>query len=490
MNKNYLAGCAVNIALGLIIVLSWSGTRPAAAETGAGQTWQQLSAAEPAPGPIAQGQTRPAVAIVSPAPNQQFGLGQPITVVATVSDPQGIVRVELVAGNQVVVTQVNPQPQPNQTVSLTWQPDSPGERSLQVLAYSSAGVVGSSTVLPVAVMPATPAPVPPTTIPTPTPTAFPYPVQTPAPGIHTTPAFAYPYLQITAVDSVAVQRGPSTRYDQIGVLLRRQSAGIVGRANVGAGNWWQIDYPPGPSGPGWVPDNPDFVAAFNTEQVPVVAPSPTPIAPPAATPVLIPGGQPVQINFWADRTSIRQGECVTFFWNVTGVREVWFDGDGVPGENQSRQECPDRSKTYALRVKKVDQTVDTRYISIEIGENGTGYDTVQVRRDTGIDFDNEAKDTGGGNDFLWYLDGDRPIFEKWNNNNTLRLVRVEDGSSDDLDQLRKDTCRWYLDRYDQRSVAIARRSILCFVTNENEIGKLRVKDGDRDSLTIEWHRWD
>ena len=490
MNRNYLTSYAIMIALGLIILLSLSGIRPATAETQAGQNGLHLSSAAAKPGPVGQAQTRPAVTIVSPAPNQQFGLGQPITVIANVSDSQGIVRVELVAGNQVVVTQLNPQPQPNQTLTLTWQPDSPGDRTLQVLAYNSAGIVGSSTVRPVTVLPATPTPSAPTPIPTPTPTAFPYPTQTPFPNVHVTPAFAYPYLQITAVDSVAVHRGPSTRYDQIGVLLRRQSAGIVGRGDVGAGNWWQIDYPPGPSGPGWVPANPDFVAAFNTEQVPVVVPPPTPIAPPASTPVLVPSGQPVQINFWADRTSIRKGECVTFYWNVTGVREVWFDGDGVPGENQSRQECPEKSTTYALRVKKVDQTVDTRYITIEVGESGTGYDTVQVRRDTGIDFDNGARDTGGGNDFLWYLDGDRPIFEKWNSNSNLRLVRVEDGSSDDLDQLRRDTCRWYLDRYDQRSIAIARRSILCFVTNEGKVGKVRIKDGNRDNLTIEWHRWD
>jgi hypothetical protein len=488
MNKSYPVNLIIAV-LCLIIVFVVTGFRQISAETQDGQNGLHLWSAAPKSDPIAQAQSRPAVAIVSPAPNQQFGLGQPITVVATVSDPQGIVRVELVAGNQVVVTQVNPQPQPNQTVSLTWQPNTPGDRSLQVLAYNSAGVVGSSTVLPVTVIPATPEPLPPTTIPTPTPTAFPYPVQTPFPSVHVTPAFAYPYLQITAVDSLAVQRGPSTRYDQIGVLLRRQSAGIVGRADVGAGNWWQIDYPPGPSGPGWVPDNPDFVAAFNTEQVPAVVPPPTPIAPPASTPVLVPGGQPVQIDFRADRTSIRKGECVTFFWNVTGVREVWFDGDGVPGENQSRQECPDKSKTYALRVKKVDQTVDTRYINIEVRESGTGYETVQVRRDTGIDFDNGARDTGGGNDFLWYLDGDRPIFEKWNNDSNLRLVRVADGGSDELDELSKDICRWYLDRYDQRSVAVSKRTILCFVTNEGKVGKLRVKDGDRDSLTIEWHRW-
>ena len=135
MNRNYLVSYGIIVALGLIFILSLSGIEPAAAETENIQDDLTPSSDRPKPGPIGQAQSRPTVAIVSPAPTQQFGLGQPITVIANLSDPQGIVRVELVAGNQVVVTQVNPQPQPNQTVTLTWQPDSPGNRTLQVLAY-------------------------------------------------------------------------------------------------------------------------------------------------------------------------------------------------------------------------------------------------------------------------------------------------------------------------------------------------------------------
>ena len=35
-----------------------------------------------------------------------------------------------------------------------------------------------------------------------------------------------------------------------------------------------------------------------------------------------------QINFWADRTQINQGECATLNWNVQNVRGVWVYPQG------------------------------------------------------------------------------------------------------------------------------------------------------------------
>ncbi len=484
MNKNHLVSYSIMIALGLIIVFSISGFRQISAGTQNDQELPALASIAARAIPITQAQSTPSVTIISPVPNQQFGLGQPITVVSNSSDPLGIVRVSLVANGQVVASQQNPQPQPNQvfTVSQSWLPEIPGNQVLQVLAYNPAGVVGPSNLLYVQLVTTTPEP-PPTLTPTPIPVATP----TPPPTVTFSP---YPYVVVTSVDGLPVRRGPSTTYDQIGTLLRRKPASILGRADVGAGNWWQIDYPPGPSGPGWIPDNPDFAAAYNTENVPNVGPPPTPIPTPVPTSVSGPDVQPIQIDFWVDRTSIQKGECVTFYWNVSGVQAVYFEGEGVPGENQSRRECPDKSKTYALRVTNVDQTVDTRYISIEVKDTGTGHDTTEVRREAGIDFDNDARDTGDGNDFRWYWNGDRPVFEKWNDNSNLRLVRVEDGGSNELDRLDQDTCRWYLDRYDQRAVTVSNRNILCFVTNEQNVGKFRVESINRDTMIMQWYLWD
>jgi hypothetical protein len=91
------------------------------------------------------------------------------------------------------------------------------------------------------------------------------------------------------------------------------------------------------------------------------APQPTPA--PTQTPA--PG-----INFSVDNTSIEEGDCVTFTWDVVNVKEVYFYADdedwqdhGVAGQGSSVQ-CPDRTTTYNLRVVKQDGTVETRQITI------------------------------------------------------------------------------------------------------------------------------
>ncbi|HSR31118.1 MAG TPA: transporter substrate-binding domain-containing protein, partial [Anaerolineae bacterium] len=92
---------------------------------------------------------------------------------------------------------------------------------------------------------------------------------------------------------------------------------------------------------------------------------------PTVTPV--PTQTPVAgISFTVDRTSIKQGECVTFKWKVENVKEVYFykegqpwQGSGVPGEG-SRRECPPVTTTYYLRVVLRDNTVEVRQITISV----------------------------------------------------------------------------------------------------------------------------
>ena len=64
-----------------------------------------------------------------------------------------------------------------------------------------------------------------------------------------------------------------------------------------------------------------------------------------------------QIRFWADRTTITQGECTTLRWQVYNVRGVWvypvgqnFRDFPVNGEG-SRQVCPSTTTTYEMRVR-------------------------------------------------------------------------------------------------------------------------------------------
>jgi ABC-type amino acid transport substrate-binding protein len=91
---------------------------------------------------------------------------------------------------------------------------------------------------------------------------------------------------------------------------------------------------------------------------------------PAPTPTPVKG-----INFTVDRTSIRSGQCVNFRWDVTNVLAVYFyrDGEepgrhGVAGQS-SRQECPQATTTYYLRVDKRDGTSATPTITIYVARD-------------------------------------------------------------------------------------------------------------------------
>jgi heat shock protein HslJ len=101
-------------------------------------------------------------------------------------------------------------------------------------------------------------------------------------------------------------------------------------------------------------------------QVTIQVPAPV-TATPAPTPTPAPG-----ITFTVDRTQIKQGECVTFYWKVDNVREVYFykggqnwQDHGVTGE-ESRTECPPVTTTYYLRVVKQDGSVEIPSITINV----------------------------------------------------------------------------------------------------------------------------
>lgn len=95
----------------------------------------------------------------------------------------------------------------------------------------------------------------------------------------------------------------------------------------------------------------------------VGAATPTPIAtqPPSA-----------DVQFWADRTNIKQGECATLYWDVQNVQAVYlyeqgqnWQDHGVNGEG-SRRVCPAQTTTYDLRVVKQDGSIEVRQITINV----------------------------------------------------------------------------------------------------------------------------
>jgi polar amino acid transport system substrate-binding protein len=92
-----------------------------------------------------------------------------------------------------------------------------------------------------------------------------------------------------------------------------------------------------------------------------------------ATPTPLPTQTPSpNIQFTVDRTTIKQGECVTFSWKVENGQAAYFYADGepwqqngVPGES-TRTECPQTTTTYNLRVVYLDGTVETRKITLYV----------------------------------------------------------------------------------------------------------------------------
>lgn len=72
----------------------------------------------------------------------------------------------------------------------------------------------------------------------------------------------------------------------------------------------------------------------------------------------------VHIDFRADKTRLNPGECTTLRWDVENVREVYINGQGVPGHG-AYQVCPDSTTNYDMHVVYEGGTTDRR-VTIEV----------------------------------------------------------------------------------------------------------------------------
>ncbi len=177
-----------------------------------------------------------------------------------------------------------------------------------------------------------------------------------------------PFGQVTAPAGVNIRSGPSTAFPVVGLAPFNTTLQITGRS--ADGQWWVTPVQGAPNNQGWV--SASWVQTFNTSNVPVVA---APPLPPTAVPTATPLPQPTpqaQIAFWADRTTITQGECTVLRWQVQNVRGVWVYPVGqnwrdfpVNGEG-SRQVCPQSTTTYEMRVRMADDSIQTRQVTITV----------------------------------------------------------------------------------------------------------------------------
>ncbi|HEX5810112.1 MAG TPA: SH3 domain-containing protein, partial [Anaerolineales bacterium] len=97
-------------------------------------------------------------------------------------------------------------------------------------------------------------------------TRTPAPSETPLPLTVPQPTSASAPVDGATSTQVNVRAEPSTAGNILGIIPADMRVEITGKDP--AGNWWQINYPPGVDGKGWV--TAQYVVAANPEQVPVI----------------------------------------------------------------------------------------------------------------------------------------------------------------------------------------------------------------------------
>ncbi|MBN1964903.1 MAG: hypothetical protein JW910_09665 [Anaerolineae bacterium] len=195
-------------------------------------------------------------------------------------------------------------------------------------------------------------------------------------------------VMTTQEGTVLAHVGPGTNRTSLIYLPANEAFLVTGQGNDSWGNpWWEIDVPGRQSL--WVNQAEvmasggcDAVQDVNAPPIIPLAPSPVPTGLP--TPTNAPGAS---INFVADQTNISFGNCTMVRWDVEGVREVYYQGQGVAGHG-SRQECPSATTTYTLHVVLVDGSSSDRTVTINVsGGLGTGDVQVTLTWDSAADLD-------------------------------------------------------------------------------------------------------
>jgi hypothetical protein len=138
---------------------------------------------------------------------------------------------------------------------------------------------------------------------------------------------------------INVRTGPGTNYPVIGQMPGDNELEVLGYN----GQWYVVRFA---AGQGWVAS---WVTTLlgECDGIVLVAAPPTPI-PPTASPVptVDPAATEPQINFYIDNND---GTCADINWQVSNVREVYFQGTGVTSPGTERV-CPASATTYTLSV--------------------------------------------------------------------------------------------------------------------------------------------
>jgi uncharacterized protein YraI len=259
--------------------------------------------------------------------------------------------------------------------NFEWVAEGQGLHSITAIAYRQDETASTAATISVNVVAAQPTDVPPTATPEVTEVVT---EEAPEPEAQAEEPTAEPTAEPTQDTSprgtttigLNVRNGDSTFHAILGALPNGSEVDLLAR---NADSTWFV-VPFGLT-EGWVSAfYIDVADGVDVNGLPVRT---APPAPPTSTPVptavpataVPPTATGPSVDFRStvgDGQTYPSGTCFTFYWTATGISEVYFDGQGVPGQGQ-REVCPTASRSYTLRVVYTDGS--TREFTIPVGIN-------------------------------------------------------------------------------------------------------------------------
>ena len=166
-----------------------------------------------------------------------------------------------------------------------------------------------------------------------------------------------------SVNGQVVQTSPNADTAQTLVLTKHPWS------PPGPGNYTLRGRPQNAAGVGG--EYPQAIATIGGAKTPPPVAPPLPFVVPSATAVIKPGvatPSPLpaaSITFYADATTISQGQCTTLHWQVTNVSQVALDNANV-NPTGSKQDCPNQTTTHTLRAVTLDGQSVQRALTINV----------------------------------------------------------------------------------------------------------------------------
>ena len=147
-----------------------------------------------------------------------------------------------------------------------------------------------------------------------------------------------PYATVTARAGLNVRSGPGEEYASIGTLAFGDDTAIVGRS--ADSTWWVIPMSGAADNQGWI--SAEYVEAYNTENVPVVAPPPA--SAPPSTGGSAPAGSDITGIVWKWQTYENTAAGTSTRVDDPNKYTIVFNTDGT---TTGRADCNTFSGTYS-----------------------------------------------------------------------------------------------------------------------------------------------